>query len=252
MNSESQDHFEDPGLKKAVHQAWAGERAPGALRERLLAAASHPDSGRSWRIFPRTSTFAAAALVLIAVGLGIYMLQKPAHEEYEFPASIVQAMDATHDFCAGHGDHHGATVPHSNFALIGQTMSAHLKRPVLAADLGSDWTFMGAAYCPVGKESSGHLLFKRNADFVSIFSLPVSGRENEEGAIYKTCTGPHPTAGFVKRGAMFCIVATSPSGQINSQEIERMRDRLMTIQPVAYTAPCSDQFAELTYTVPNP
>ena len=240
--------FDDPRLKAAVKRAWGDEKAPADLRARILAALDEePDgseeapasapaiagrigrSGGSWRLFVPLGPWAAAAVLLVSVGLvGFHFLRSSDGRDAPLPLAAAEPMLATHVGCCALPDHHFVPAPASgDFADAGKWLASRASVPVLSVAVGDGWTFCGAGPCPVGGQQSGHLLFKRGKQELSIFSLAAApfhmGGKDED---YTASVRGHDLAGFTKDGGLYCVVGYDPDHAWGARDVQKLRDRL--------------------------
>jgi len=70
-------------------------------------------------------------------------------------------------------------------------------------------------------------VYAKGAEGLSIFMLPKSLVPGAvEGAEYSTTVDQHCIVGFVKDGALFCIVSSGPAGTISVDELQQMRSQM--------------------------
>jgi hypothetical protein len=107
-------------------------------------------------------------------------------------------------------------------------MRQRLSRAVLMArPTDPGWDFRGAAICPVGAAPAGHLVFAKNDDVISVFSLPINTLPNAtDGEQFETTTDGHPIAAFTRDGGLFCLVSSGPAGSLTERDLAQMRDRM--------------------------
>jgi hypothetical protein len=109
-------------------------------------------------------------------------------------------------------------------------MSADLRYPVVARELGGNWDFRGASECPVGSMKSAHLLYARSGAFLSVFSLPASSFPTLHN--HENCdanVNGHPVAGFVEDDGFYAVVASNAgdgNGAVDVQQVRALRDQL--------------------------
>jgi hypothetical protein len=231
MKEDELHSFEDAALKDAIRRAWKDETAPPELIQRIrnASAVNRPAIGRRILRF----SLAAAAMILIGLAVIGYRTRgvppSPVSLATSLPAPLASDLVERHDECCSHPDHHMPGLPRSDFAAIAQVLEARLGWPVLAKPLGGDWTFYGASICPVGSHDSAHLVFKRGAEDVSIFSLPVTMiADGKNNATYDQIHWGHPIASFISNGGLFCIVCSSPNGSLTLDNAKAMRNQLRT------------------------
>ncbi len=263
------DSFEDPELKSAVHRCWACDCAPAELREKIVnlfrtaepparaGADVEPHShGNPLRIPRSTWVLSAAAIIVLVFGLSFrfWGSSKPAVVAVNIPVSLQTDLVARHDECCAHTDHQHLSVPRNNDAAIADALRTKLNRPVLVArPFDPGWTFRGASICPVGTVPSGHLVFSRDGDTLSVFSLPKSvALSVKDGEEFASTSGGHAIAGFAKDGAIFCLVGNSPAKTFSGDELQQMRTQMENDVTVAtlpgHVASDRAEFAELLET----
>jgi hypothetical protein len=254
--SVTDNEFDDPALREAVRRACVRETAPPELRRRiegmmtaggLAAAAASPHVSPAapaapsaskpaktppsrWRISLGESpykTLAAAAIAIIAVSIAAIQIRNsigPSKSNVPpaavtFPAAFAAELVRTHVNFAKYPDHQtiqGATPT---------TMTAELTKlagvPVAATELGDGWLFKGASTTTVSGTKAAHLLFARGNDLLSLFSMPAPPSYNQGASYpYHATIDGHPMAGFVHNGAIYCLVGSSPSGDITQKSID--------------------------------
>jgi hypothetical protein len=270
MSLQPQNDFQDPALKQAVRRCWMGECASEQLRRRVVAVLAEKDVdssqagssgglklaggfadprvghldgpsaretnsrlfiGRAW-----TWPVAAAAAVVLSFSLFLYY-----RSAQSLPETLASGLIATHDACSKSADHQHLTVAINDSAGIERELGHKLQRAVLV-DHPQDpaWRFLGASICPVNRIDSGHLVFLKGADALSIFSLPKSVLPDAaEGSVYASTVDQHSIVGFVKDGAVFCIVGSGPDASVTLDQLEQMRSSMES--KVASSTPLSDQ-----------
>jgi hypothetical protein len=215
------DDFGDPVLKTAVQRAWGCECCPLQLRKRLEGAIGGA-KGSGLRFMPRgwfIGPLAAAAMVVLVIG-GWRMMHTSTPAD--FPSTLAADLIYRHDSCCKKPDHQGLPVPKTDDTAIAAAMESRLSRAVLMArpqDPG--WTFRGAAICHVGKTESGHLVFLKGDDAISVFSLPSTLDPTlHDGQHVELTSNNHPIIAFAKDGALFCLVG---SGSVDEDQLDKMR-----------------------------
>jgi hypothetical protein len=242
MNQHTDDEFRDPALKQAIIRCWASECAPDALRARITslcreAQAVHasprsipPRNNRiSWMIWP--VSLAAALLICFAV---FARLRAPGeHAAIALPVLLENQLIKTHDGCCKELDHqHLPGVSKNDDAGIARAFAVDLKHPVVMfRPADARWIFRGASICPVGTTPSGHLVFVKGDAALSIFSLPISvllpSMPNaHDGDHFSGTLNQHEVVGFVKDGALFCLVSSGPAGTLPLDEMKKMESRM--------------------------
>jgi hypothetical protein len=260
--------FDDPGLKRAVGRAWGGERCPAAVRARVLSAvaATRPPEGRSPAVIgaPLTTRpsfwhqpwlrygLAAAAMMLLGFGIawrldsrdgGIDGVGGIPGTEVTFtstvPAPIARGMLESHERCSKYPNHSSdPQLSGQDFPAIRRRLEEHLGFPVLAGNveeaLGRNgWSFKGAAVCTVGGVSAAHLVFVRQGQAISVFSLPPSSCRHADGQPHE-CEDPnpdHPAAVFVWSDGVHCVVGSSADRSISVDEVRSVLEHLRSTLP---------------------
>jgi anti-sigma factor RsiW len=218
------DQFDAPELKSAVKRLYGNERAPLSLRERVEGILKTPQpQSRPVRI-ERAVMWRWAAAAVIAIGLAGLVVRVSYERRQPVGRQTLAAMVKTHDYCSKEGrPHRGKEIPHDSFVLVGSTMASKLKEPVLAADMGQGWRFMGGAMCPVNGKPSAHLVYYRNGQWLSVFSMPAASCEKvRDGAMCAEVIGDHMVAGFARTGGVYCMVATCPGKRLQLEEIRQL------------------------------
>lgn len=249
--------FHDPALKEAVCRCWACDCASEQLRKRVAGLLNDynrmviggPRSRR--RISRILWPLAAAAVLVISIALfNRHRAGSSGRTLAALPISLETNLIRTHDHCCKLQSHQGLRVPRDNDAAIIAAMHARLNQPVLMFHPADDaWNFRGAAICRVGNTPTGHLVFAKGADALSIFSLPKSLLPGaSEGSEYEATVDQHCIVAFVKDGALFCAVESGPAGTVSVDQLEQMTQRMKPAVSVAAgpeSAPANIVVAEL-------
>ena len=166
--------------------------------------------------------WAAAAVIL--VGLTGLILRASYERSHPVGGQTLLAMVKTHDFCCRSGNpHQRPGIPQNNFVLMGQTLASKINEPVLAAEMDNGWKFVGAAMCPVNGKPSAHLVYRRNGQWLSIFSIPASSCEKvRDGAFGGQQINDHMIAGFARTGGVYCMVGSCPQKNLQLDEIQQL------------------------------
>lgn len=249
----SGERFQDPALRGAVRQVWGQEQCPEKLRQQCCCLCS----GRwvAGRI-ARAAGWAVAVAALVAMAVGIPLIRhadrKPASIALLPPASppspanpndiansdvtvgslipveLQKNLVTTHEHCVHRQNHHGLDQPGTADTDIAEAMRARLSHAVLMArPADPGWAFRGAAICHVGSMPSGHLVFARGEQAISIFSLPASAAPRlHDGDDARATAKGHPIVAFARDGAIFCLVGSDPSGGISTDDLDQMRQRM--------------------------
>ena len=239
MTDEQRDDFDDPILKAALKRACGDERAPADLRRRIAAALANDSASaprqpaigprpiRPWR---RPVYYAAAALLLIALGVSLYQLTRKEGGEGPIPVNrvvadeVLVAMVRTHDRCVAEGDsHHLAGLPRDDFEAIGRSLAERVRHDVLSVNLADEgWRFRGAAVCPVGERRAAHLVYARGSQTLSIFSVLVEPRPDQTDSTCKTSVAAHPLAAMRIGKTVHALVCHGPANLMSPEECERL------------------------------
>jgi hypothetical protein len=226
-----ESQFDDPALKEALKRAFGHETAPAILRQRVTAAwaaeqrASALRARSAWH--NPLSKLAVAAVLLIGFGVAYFILFRST--SVPIPSYFASSMLSAHDQCAGLGDHHLLQgVAGDDLAAVRQKLRQELGHPVLASSPGPDWTFAGAGICKVGDTPAAHLLYKRGDDTISIISINARAfsYSTQDGMTYEDTVNDHPISGFVKGGAVHCLIGSSKAGKLTLRELNGLRKKL--------------------------
>jgi hypothetical protein len=236
--SDHGDNFRDDELAAAVRRCWGEQCCPADLRDRLAAMKAGGPAPRTFQWRGRVArtlewTMAAAAAVAVVAGLG-HLLHVGGPTAIGPPAAVVPvSLEAelvqTHDHCGRGADHQRLPVPRTNGYAIAASFRSQLDRPVLVSRRADDgWRFAGASVCPVGDVRSAHLLFRRDdGDTLSIFSLPRSvAPAAVDGQQFQGEVGHHLILGFVRRRAVYCLVANGCPHDVSAEKLADLRRQL--------------------------
>ena len=198
--------------------------------------------------------FAAAAMVLLGFGIA-YTLDDtpfgrdrigvgPGGTEVTFastvPPPIAQGLVESHDRCSKYADHNVyPELSRDDFAAVRQRLERRLGFPVLAGSveeaLGrSGWRFKGAAVCKVGGLETAHLVFVRDGQAISIFSLPPRTCRESDGGQPRECEDPnpdHPVAVFVWSDGAHCVVGSSTDRSLSVDQVRAVLEHLRPTLP---------------------
>jgi hypothetical protein len=224
--------------------------APAALRDRiqrLFADESAPiplaGKPRSFSLYARWITSAAAILLVGFIIFQTYRsstLPAPGGGS-PFPQATLVALVETHKRCCTHPTHRGPNIRQDSFPAMAASFHQGLgKTPVLAADLSdTNWKLRGGAICPVSSHQSAHLVFERNGQTLSVFSLDAQECQGVPDGIYQEQVNDCVLAISAKRGTLHCFLGHCPHGKIEASEMEsllkRHSDKILT--PVAFHRP---------------
>jgi hypothetical protein len=252
--------FDDPTLKGAIQRTWGAERAPDDLRARVMAltgqnpaelaaeGASAPAVIASirpsaWRHPWTRYGFAAAAMVVVGFGLASRLDNRPiGGSEHGTPVTMASALPApiakglvdSHDRCSTFPSHDAyPELSPGNYEAIRRRLQDHLGFPVIAGPIEQaldrgGWKFRGAAVCKVGDVPAAHLVFVRNGQAISVFSLPRSCCHSP-GSESHACEDPnpdHPIALFVWSDGLHCVVGSSEDRSLSVDEVRAVLEHL--------------------------
>lgn len=255
METSHPDSFNDPALKAAVRQAWGAERCPEALRQRITGLIQAERGGMRlaggpatreviasresrWWLGSRTlSGLAAAAIVILGFGVSYKYFTRISPNQTvattPLPATLASNLVSRHDSCCSAPDHHA--IGGDDFQQIASEIEKRLGIPVMARALDKSWSFHGASICPVGDTKSAHLVFARDRQFISLFSLPASVDPAARNQTFNESDQNHPIAGFETSHGFYCVVGSSADGSLTLQAVQDLRDR---VRPVVIAADC--------------
>jgi len=272
MSEYDGQQFDDPGLKAALKRLYGQERAPDALRARVLARLSEAAapsevtpapsevtpapaarpataSPAFWRR-PRFAYAAVAAVLLVgAAGLVYRVYFTPPGGTVTVADATLAGMVKTHEACCHLESHQQYPQLGEDFPRLGGVMGKRLAHPVLAANLkGDGWTYRGAAICQVKGEPCAHLLFERDGRWVSVFS--VKGLTKGDGPVAGATIDGHPIRGFVRDGVLCAIVGRTSQGTTEA-ELEQLleKHKAEVFAPAATARRQTPPAAELLYAV---
>src|SRR5258706_5440776 len=224
------DQFDAPELKTAVRRLYAAERAPAGLRQRVESILrAEQASSRPMRI-ERAVIWQRAAAAIIVMGLTGLTCRASYERRHPVGDQALLAMVKTHDRCCKDSNaHRWNSIPQNDFVLMGQNMASRIKEPVLATEVGDGWIFVGAAMCWVGDKQSAHLVYRRDGQWLSIFSIPASSCEKvRDGGFGSERINDHMSAGFAHTGGVYCMVGSCPQKNLQLDEIQQLLKKHQT------------------------
>ncbi len=232
--------FDDPRLKSAVKRVWSRDTAPPELRARIQSLFS--ESGGNLSIGmnlsastrPRWISYAMAASLLFFAGLLTWL-----PGEKGFPQTIAQDMVNRHDLCKMAPDHHFLPgVANNDFTSVGSQLSGIIKVPVISTAL-KGWTFAGAGPCPIWAHATGHLLYRKGDETLSLFTIPAEDFSlGYTSGNYAVKISDHVLAGFLRGDALYCVVIESPGETISIERAQRLRNELENdFRNISFSAP---------------
>jgi hypothetical protein len=260
MTSTDPNSFSDPALKDAVRRVWGAQVAPRNLRDRVeamgIGAATAPAADltpslspqrRGWfrgLRHPRT-LYSLAAAVALLIGFSVaYQLDQRSPDPFAIapqpanlgsrgvlPASVARDLIDVHARCTAAASHDSfRDVPRDDFPSLRRRLERTLGFPVLAAPLDDGegrWSFKGASLCPVDRVAASHLVFVRDRQAVSIFSLPRAAFPQARGDELLEDPNPdHPLAVFIRGDGVHCVVGSSADRSLSPQQLHAICDHL--------------------------
>jgi hypothetical protein len=261
MRDEELNQFDDPELKAALKRALGAEKAPELLRARIAKLLAEPratdneqaeavkfvagrvaseDTGskpvRIGWVGPAWG-LAVAAMLVVSIGLLTLHLQTLGRKSTEMPALPVAFADALvtrHDICCALPDHHILNgVPDDDFRLMTQKLRERLGFPALAVAAGDGWQFKGAsASCRVGDVRSAHLVFKKNDESLSIFSIAVAAESWPDGTMpadgdrFANVDRGHAIMSWVHDNTVYSVVGYGTGQSPELRDIAPVVDKL--------------------------
>lgn len=237
MSTPDPDDFDAPALRAAVHHCWGAERAPPMLRARIEQACA---AGRRPNRFAAVRwglAIAAGVAVAVAVPRFVARPPPPAGGGGTVGPLAVSALPVwdevvrNHDQCLAKGDVTGMPVLHrGQDTVIAAALRRELARPVLVCRPGDPgWDCRRAGICTVGDRPTGHVVFVKQADALSIFSLPHGAAPTvRDGGEFELTRSGHRIVGFAERGAVFALVGSGPAPDADLPHLRRMRGRMET------------------------
>ena len=238
--------FDDPSFRSALRKQLGSERAPASLRSRIVAALDEvdtaaPTSSATSPAVDRPSSIklsrrplvglALAASILIVIGIGTFIALKsgaPAPRPIAIiPTPFAEAMAHQHDVCQNNAEHFLSGQPKDDLRLISKQLRDELGFPALVATIDDGWKFEGARICSVNEVRTAHLLFTRDGQSLSIFSIPAKAVYSPvDGAQYEMTVDQHPIAGFVRGTTMYCAVGKATKNDLTLAQLKKIIDDL--------------------------
>ena len=168
---------------------------------------------------------AIAALLLLSFGVFNHYRTGADQVAQVQPSDLEKSLIITHDGCCKETNHHHLKVSKTDDAAITDAMHTQLNRPVVMfRPTDSSWVFRGASMCRVGGINSGHLVFARTGGFLSIFNLPITSLpKNFTATEFSDVVDQHSIVGFVKNGALFCMVSSGPTDKLTVDQLKQMK-----------------------------
>jgi hypothetical protein len=282
-NEDSSGDPVETAVKAAAKRSWGCERAPASLcqcvQQLMRSSPTSMNGGTSLRLPHRRASIAwfvwpiAAIAATFAVAVGIKSLlnhpatppptavtlnNPPAQQATPaavLPAEFESALVKSHDHCCHATNHHHLPAPIDNDAAIAVAMRAALKQPavLMARPTDAGWDFRGAAICPVGTVRAGHLVFVKDDEAISVFTLPATAAASvaTDGAHFEATADGHSIATFARDGGLFCLVASGPADSLSLDQLSKMRDAMMGQVSTAdvTTEPKRTEVAQLMYSI---
>jgi len=172
--------------------------------------------------------------LLIVIGLGAFIALRTAAPAprpiARIPTAFAEAMALRHDDCQSSNAHHTPGDAKPDLRLISKQLRDELGFPALVATLDDGWKLEGARICTVANFRTAHLLFTRDGQSLSIFSIPASavyaGYSPVQGAQYEMTVDQHPIAGFVHGQTIYCAVGKSAKNDLTMAQVKKIIDDL--------------------------
>ncbi|WP_428938217.1 hypothetical protein [Fontivita pretiosa] len=243
MNPE-QTHFDDPALKAALRRALGGETAPPQLRERIAqalraerAAGQTQPTGQNLRRW-RTPLYGLAAAAALLLGLGLvysFFWNTDRSVPPYFATAMVEASRRSLGEDRARNAEHGiadplAAIPATDLAAARAKLLAELRHPVLVIDPGDGWTFQGASLSEVGGTRAARFVFTRGDATICVYSLSTGALgyryKAKDGMTYAQTDGQYHISGFVRDGAVHCVVGSSGSGNLTLRQVTALRNQI--------------------------
>ena len=174
------------------------------------------------------TAWATAAMVLLGFSLAVWFAQPgSAIPGRPLPRAVAVALVKRHDDCCRLADHHLAPPDSSvDLSLTAHWLARRVKAPVLAVMLGDGWTYCGAGPCRVAGVPSGHLIYRRGEQQLSLFSLPEGSLLPDSD--YTATIDGRMIAAFTHDGGLYCLVGFDPHGQLPAPQLAEMRQSLLS------------------------
>jgi len=259
----SHDEFDDPALRSAIRRAAGKPSAPPRLRENVAAllasgrdvpvtrAPRSTDPARSrWSIPQITPKLVAlAACVLIALGFAGYELYDFLGDMYPrfsqspltLPTEMTSSMIASHDALAKEGHQAGSTV---DFASIRAKLTKEAGFAAFAGPIGDGWEFKDARVTSIDGKNAAQVMFVRNGEAASVFSMPVVVSACGAGAHICQTVDKHPLAATTEGNVMYAVAVTSTPNAAHpaaSSDAEAILATVTQSVASATTAPAAAQ-----------
>jgi hypothetical protein len=255
--------FDDPILRDAIRRTWGAERAPEHLRAQVMAlTAQNPaaqfDPASAAAEAPAVITslrpsiwhqpwirygFAAAAMVVVGFALASRLDNRPfSGPQIGAPVTfastlsqpVAQGLVDSHDRCSTYPNHDAyPELSPGNYEAIRRRLQDQLGFPVIAGPIEEaldrgGWRFRGAAVCKVGDVPAAHLVFVRNGQAISVFSLPRSCCKTSvaESQACEDANPDHPSALFVWSNGVHCVVGSSDDRSLSVDEVRSVLEHL--------------------------
>ncbi len=121
-------------------------------------------------------------------------------------------------------------APRGDYRAIAQELSRRLNQTVFVADLSAEgWEFKGAAICPVGGRGSAHLLYARDGQTLSLFTLAPEGRGDcgklRPGECLRREVQRHPVVLAQRETVLVGLVGEAENGRLTVDHLEGLYQR---------------------------
>jgi hypothetical protein len=155
------------------------------------------------------------------------------------PQPVAHDLLESHDRCTKYLDHNAyPDLTRDDFATMRQRLEKRLGFPVLAGNveeaLGRNgWKFKGAAVCKVGDVDAAHLVFVRDGQAISIFSLPRGTCRSPDGDPHEVddANPDHPIAVFVWSDGVHCVLGSSTDRSLSVDQVRSVLEHLRPSLP---------------------
>jgi hypothetical protein len=121
-----------------------------------------------------------------------------------------------------------ASIPANDLPAARAKLRKELGHSVLVIDPGDGWTFQGASLADVGGTRAARFIFTRGDATISVYSLSTGALgyryKAREAMTYAQTEGRYHISGFVRDGAVHCVVGSSDSGSLTLRQVTAVRN----------------------------